>query len=192
MKSTFTTKLLQHLSKKKQEGGFTLIELLVVIIIIGILAAIALPSFLNQANKAKQSEAKTYVGSMNRSQQAYFLENSEFADAAAFSDLGLGISKETANYDYSITRVDTGEAYQVGSPEDTSGDASIKAYVGLALVGTVEGTGEATTLAVLCEADKAPIEGGIQPAADGTTTPAGTWEVSGQPECADGYKDLGR
>jgi type II secretory pathway pseudopilin PulG len=55
-----------------------LIELLVVIIIIGILAAIALPSFLNQANKAKQSEAKTYVGSMNRGQQAYFLENDTF------------------------------------------------------------------------------------------------------------------
>ena len=67
MTSQIKAKLLQHFAaKKKADGGFTLIELLVVIIIIGILSAIALPSFLNQANKAKQSEAKTYIGSMNR------------------------------------------------------------------------------------------------------------------------------
>ena len=99
MKSEFKTKLIQHmLNKKNGEKGFTLIELLVVIIIIGILAAIALPAFLNQAAKARQSESRTYVGSMNRSQQAYLLEKQVFSPNLA--TLALGIQPATANYYY--------------------------------------------------------------------------------------------
>ncbi len=161
MKSEFKTKLIQHiLNKKNGEKGFTLIELLVVIIIIGILAAIALPSFLNQAAKARQSEAKTYTGSMNRSQQAYFLEKQGFAPT--LTALSLGIPASTANYTYSTTGAAKGvtgtaaHAISVASAVDVN----LKSYGGAVNLATPSGTGEATTLAALCEADKAVVNAG--------------------------------
>ena len=57
--------------RAKDEQGFTLIELLVVILIIGILAAIAIPSFLNQKNKAVDASAKELAHSAQVAAESY-------------------------------------------------------------------------------------------------------------------------
>lgn len=107
MKTDLKAKLLQHLIDRRTDEGFTLIELLVVIIVIGILAAIALPSYLNQVNKARESEARVYVGSMNRAQQAYYLINDSFATDLAV--LQLAVPTSSKYYTYSTT-VNAGDA----------------------------------------------------------------------------------
>ena len=151
MKTDLKAKYIQHLiSKKNNNEGFTLIELLVVIIIIGILSAIALPSFLNQANKAKQSEAKTYVGSMNRGQQAIYTEKTRFGTSV--EELGIGIETQTENYKYETS---TGNgvgvsiyAYSEGTPI-AQATAVLKGYSGTVFLTGVDDA--LTSVAVLCE-----------------------------------------
>lgn len=80
MRSDLKVKFIKYLNSNKKEKGFTLIELLVVIIIIGLLTAIALPSFLNQSNKAKLSEAKNNVRSASEAQKSFYVEETTFID----------------------------------------------------------------------------------------------------------------
>ncbi len=136
------------LSFNKSNAGFTLIELLVVIIIIGILSAIALPSYLKQSAKARATEAKNNIGSMNRSQQAYFLENQTFADdtgSSAITKLGIGTDNSTDNFVYTavpIVNIKTGVANRATSNKD-----DILSYIG----GVFYQPGSTAT--ILCEAN---------------------------------------
>ena len=176
MKAELKVKFLQHLNQKKTDEGFTLIELLVVIIIIGILSAIALPSFLSQANKAKQSEAKTYVGSLNKGQQAFFTEQSKFADD--ISQLGVGIKTQTTNYTYNTSAAGAlTNATAVSRASLTTSAAGLKAYAGKVALQVAGSASDVTSVAILCEtkgpATAAPAEPASGIACDASQVPVG-------------------
>ena len=166
MKAEFRTKLIQHLlNKKDSEKGFTLIELLVVVIIIGILAAIALPAFLNEANKARQSEAKSFLTNYIKGQQIYYNENNGFA--ADFAQLALGSKLSTDNYTFAFTAnqiktlTTTDNNTFVNAQPKTS---ALKSAAGVVNVGiskdTAAGISRATLFNELAIAKKPPIDGG--------------------------------
>ncbi|WP_269546375.1 type IV pilin-like G/H family protein [Coleofasciculus chthonoplastes] len=119
-----------------------------------------------------QSEAKQYIGSMNRAQQAYFLEKGNFTNN--IGELGLGISTETKNYTYSShATLLSAINYSVSRQSD------LKSYVGGVFLGRVEETGESTTLAILCETkDK------------GTNRPPAPIVEDGTLQCAPGTENL--
>ncbi|MEM1279602.1 MAG: prepilin-type N-terminal cleavage/methylation domain-containing protein [Cyanobacteria bacterium P01_D01_bin.6] len=67
-------------NRQPASPGFTVIELLVVIIIIGVLAAIALPSYLSVRSRVASREAMLLLSSLMKEEQAHFVEYSEWSD----------------------------------------------------------------------------------------------------------------
>ena len=93
------------------EGGFTLIELLVVILIIGILAAIAIPAFLSQTSKASDSAAKTQVGTLQTTMETYASEHNGSYAGAELSSLEA--------IEPTLKDTSTAEAEEVKTPTET-------------------------------------------------------------------------
>ncbi|MEH1788449.1 MAG: type IV pilin-like G/H family protein [Nostoc sp.] len=127
-------------------------------------------------NKAKQSEAINYVGTMNRAQQAFFLENNQFT--SDWDKLRIGIKSSTENYAYSIVAIDDKRIVQNVGLAKTEG---LKSYTGIVFVKKNASTGETNTLAKLCES--------IQPTREMPPQP----QLSGDDmQCPAGYVDLNR
>jgi type IV pilus assembly protein PilA len=160
--------------KEHKSGTLRFIELSVVVIIIGILAHIALPSFLYCGNKAKQSEGKQYLGSMNRAQQAYFAEYSAFSNS--ITDLGIGIKTQTTNYNYSAIATKNA-AFSYGVARSNN----LRSYVGAVfLVPVSPAANDAkTTVSILCETTSF-----------GKTQPPDPIIENGVPVCAAGTEPL--
>ena len=72
-----------------KQSGFTLIELMVVVVIVGILAAFAIPNFLRHRAQAMQAEARTNLGGIFVAEVSFFTEQKEFGN---FSDIGFAIT----------------------------------------------------------------------------------------------------
>ena len=127
-------------AREEGEKGFTLIELLVVVIIIGILAAIAIPIFLGQQEQAKNSAVQSAITTAKTQVVSFIVENGSFPAAADLTTIGTD-----AAGDPNITITITGSAdafcilgdHSETTPTFAADDSS----------GVIEGTCSATFVA---------------------------------------------
>ena len=91
------SRLNERINRSDRQGGFTLIELLVVIIIIGILLAIAVPSYMKFRDRANDSAAKANVRAAIPAVEAWFADNNTYAGATP--------DELRSNYDQGIKNI---------------------------------------------------------------------------------------
>jgi type II secretory pathway pseudopilin PulG len=128
-----------------------ILSLFIAAIIVTIISALSLPSFLCQANRSRDSEGKQYVGSMNRAQQSKYAENGSFVNS--IDALGIGIKTETTNYRYS-TEVTKNTAFNYGVAKDQH----LPSFVGGAFfIKFDKVTLETTPVTILCKENNVGI-----------------------------------
>jgi len=125
--------------KNRTRKGFTLIELLIVVVIIGILAAIAIPKFADTKKKAYVTAMKSDLKNMVSAAEAYFADNNSYAGYAAptgSSGVVLSMTAATAtgwsasathlNASGSTCVIGVGDAKPAGQAEGEPGGATCK------------------------------------------------------------------
>ena len=140
-------------SPRKKARGFTLIELLVVVILLGVFAALTIPSLLGQIAKGRQAEARSALGQINRAQQGYRLENVTFT---TLSQLPIEIDDAkfyTFDNAPGVIPNAFGAAYQANAVSEFDND--IKNYAGAA-----GQTAEGAYTGIVCE-DETPLEDNV-------------------------------
>jgi prepilin-type N-terminal cleavage/methylation domain-containing protein len=117
--------------------GFTLIELLIVVVIIGILAAIAIPKFAATKDKAKLASVKTDVRNLMTAQEAYF---SDFATYGSFANLqtASNFSLSSGNT-AAVAPVASGYTVTITNSSITSTITKCQTQVGAGAASTLDG-----------------------------------------------------
>ena len=118
--------------------GFTLIELLIVVVIIGILAAIAIPKFAATKDKAKLASVKTDVRNLMTAEEAYF---SDYATYGTFAQLqgASNFSVSSGNGTPAVTAVASGYTATITNSTITSAITSCTVQVGAGAASTLDG-----------------------------------------------------
>ncbi len=118
--------------------------------VVVILPLISLPSLLNSTNKARQAEAKHYVSAMNKAQQVYHTEFTNFVtqdNQKGWDKLGIGIRNETKNYKYSFYGNNKAVfSYGISKQEE------LKSYVGGVFL-VPDKRGKKRTPTIICESN---------------------------------------
>jgi type IV pilus assembly protein PilE len=107
------------------ERGITLVELLIVVVIVGILAAVAVPSYRNYVMRTNRTDATTMLLRVRSAQERFFLQNNRYANSlvdAPPAGLGLSDVSENGKYELAFVGAPTAIAYTVqATPRAGSG-----------------------------------------------------------------------
>ena len=102
-----------------RQKGFTLIELMIVVVIIGILAALAIPRFMQATVKAKESEAKTVLKQIYTLERTYRQENGAYTTVIA--DIGF-LAPTNSRYIYAVTAAGANTFTATATPDGSDAD----------------------------------------------------------------------